>query len=60
MRVALGGIALSLSACDAGNEMPLLPPHTQTAEASTAQLSESPPPSDSTTTQRGAYVGAGF
>lgn len=65
MRMALGaGIALSLSACEARSEMPLLPPVfssaaevTNTSEPEGAQTTTA---SDSTTTQRGAYVGAGY
>lgn len=64
MRMALGaGIALSLSACEARSEMPLLPP----VFSSAAEVTNSEPEgaqtttaSDSTTTQRGAYVGAGY
>ena len=58
MRMALGaGIALSLSACEARSEMPLVPPVFSNSELEGAQTTTA---SDSTTTQRGAYVGAGY
>jgi hypothetical protein len=64
MRMALGaGIALSLSACDARSEMPLLPPVFSSAAEVTTPEPEgagTTTASDTTTTQRGAYVGAGY
>lgn len=62
MRMALGaGIALSLSACEARSEMPLLPPvFSSAAEVTTPAPEGATTASDSTTTQRGAYVGAGY
>jgi hypothetical protein len=67
MRVALGaGIALALSACDASNETPLLPPSFSSSAGGVVSTSEpesgagTTAASDTTTTQRGAYVGAGY
>jgi hypothetical protein len=67
MRVAFGaGIALALSACDASNETPLLPPSFSNAAGGVVSTSEpesgagTTAASDTTPTQRGAYVGAGY